>query len=163
MTGHKLRDGFFASQFIRDFETAMATNRTAKDTGFWNQFVFGCFDFDIEPITDRRSLPYGLLAAFVFQKYRDNTDPAALKSEILTAISRKSESSTFTEAGTNDAYRPDWSELTKEVVPGLTMLKVLQNISLEQLQFIVHLIYLIQQKEPASSPESAAPEAETVQ
>jgi len=156
-TGAPLRDGFYPSQFIKDFDVAMATNRTAKAEGFWNQFVFGCFDFNIEPIADRRSLPYGQLAAFVFQKYRDNTDASTLKADVLNTISRKSESTTFTQAGTNDLYRPDWPELTKEVVSGLTMLKVLQNISLEQLQFIVHLIHVIQQKEQASLPGSVAP------
>ena len=146
-TGAPLRDGFFASQSIKDFDVAMATNRTSKETGFWNQFVFGIFDVNMDAITDRRTLSYGKLAAFVFQKYRDNTSPDTLKSDVLTELSRKNDSKTYTETNTNDSYRPDWSELSKDVVPGLTMLKVLQNISLEQLQFIVHLIYTIQKKE----------------
>lgn len=151
-TGSPLRDGFFASQSIKDFDVAMATNRTSKETGFWNQFVFGIFDVNMDTINDRRTLSYGQLAAFVFQKYRDNTSPDTLKSDILKELSRKNMSETYTELKTNDSYRPDWSELTKDVVPGLTMLNVLQNISLEQLQFIVHLIYTIQKKEKEKEP-----------
>ena len=146
-TGVPLRDGFYASQSIKDFDVEMATNRTDKATGFWNQFVFGIFDVKMDEITNRRNLSYGQLAAFIFQKYNATTTSDTLKSDVLKELSRKDASETYTEANTNEQYRPDWSELTKEVVPGLTMLKVLQNISLEQLQFIVHLIYTIQKKD----------------
>lgn len=152
-TGAPLRDGFYASQYITDFNKEMGTDRTNKETGFWNQFVSGIVN--VKDDTIYRTLPYGKLAAFVFHTYRENESPDTLKSDVLKELSRKDTSETYTESKTNDSFRPDWSELSKEVVPGLTMLKVLQNIDLEQLQFIVHLIYTIQKKEKEKEKESA--------
>jgi hypothetical protein len=100
---------------------------------------------------------YSELAAYIFHHY--NKKEKDLKSRVLKALCTKETSTTVNEAtlkvDPQFSKYPNFDQLNGEVVTGLTMLQVLQNINIEQLQFIVHLIYLIESTEKTLKIDSS--------
>jgi hypothetical protein len=147
-TSVESRDGFYVSQQISEFKAACNVNKTTenKTPSFWEDFVTSSVTSPTIP-DNLRQLPYGILAGYIFNKYKESS-VADLKQTVLTGLARKEESSIFTEEKKEkDPSLPDWVELSKEILLGLPLLKVLQNMDLTQLQFITHLIATIQKNE----------------
>jgi len=152
-TGKRSRDGFFARQLVHDFRTICGGDRNTGDLSFWEIFVQKCDESTTDSNTffegSHRNTNYGILAAYVYQLYKANTNIDILKKDVLDSLCQKDNSRTFTQAVVRASnYLPTWLGLDKELYDGMSLKKVYYTIDPEQLEFIVHLIYLIKKLEP---------------
>jgi hypothetical protein len=152
-TGKRSRDGFFARQLVHDFRTICGVDRTGGADSFWQIFVRKCNESTT--VTNaffggaHRDTHYGILAAYVYQLYNANTNINILKEQVLDSLCRKDVSRRFDHPRViASPYLPDWLELDNELYDGMSLKKVYCTIDPEQLEFIVHLIYLIKKLEP---------------
>jgi len=166
LTGKPLRDGFYLSQSVEDFQK-MITGTTPTD-GFWYLFVKACIEDDGVKSLENLTGPFTVenaakLAARVFSIY-ETTEVTKLKEGVFNNLKEKTE--VASPAISKDKF-PEHAEamyLTSDA-RSLNLSNFLTRMNLQYTQFVLHLIATIvriekKTLEKINADEEAAAKAE---
>jgi hypothetical protein len=144
----QLRDGFFPSQKVADFRKIVEPDSDIRNT-FWYKFITEC----VEDVDDKKEGErFHTIAARVFKAYKEASEDSKEKSNLRQTVLK-------TTMGKSVYFSLDdshpFAKLMNCTIDGVTLENIFANVTLEELQFIVHLAAIMTTQ--PSSPETASP------
>lgn len=194
ITSNRLRDGFYTLQTITSFQSILDHGQGDTKKSFWHSFIDRCngnnspvkysTDKDKDKDKDYYKNRFSYLTTVVFKKYKDtNIKEANLKEAVINKLITDLSGSPPREPKYNVLHLPglyeknpngsrtlEETQINQIIFGTVTLKKLLEIMTIGEIQFILHLCYTITATEEkvlteaqATTPETAAPVATTVQ
>ena len=186
ITSNRLRDGFYALQTITSFQSILDHGQGDTKKSFWYSFIDRCngnnspvkYSTDKDIDKDYYKNRFSYLTTVVFKKYKDtNIKEANLKEAVINKLITDLSGSPQREPKYNVLHLPglyeknpngsrtlDETQIKQIIFGDVTLKKLLEIMTIGEIQFILHLCYTITKNEAnviaeaqATTPETAAP------
>jgi hypothetical protein len=179
ITSNRLRDGFYAIQLITDFQIILGHGQGESMKGFWWNFISRC-NGDNKPVykskvKEKLQDRFSYLTTVVFKLYKDTDIKATkLKEAVINKlimdfpVSAKENPEynvihlpgilTINEDGTR---KFDDKQISQIIFGSVTLQKLLEIMTIGEIQFILHLCYTITKIEEQVLTEVRAMTPET--
>lgn len=186
ITSNRLRDGFYALQTITSFQSILDHGQGDTKKSFWYSFIDRCngtnppvkYSMDKDKDKDYYKNRFSYLTTVVFKIYKyTNIKEANLKEVVINKLLTDLSGSPQREPKYNALHLPglyttqadrfhtlDETQINQIIFGDVTLKKLLEIMTIGEIQFILHLCYTITANEEkvltearATTPETAAP------